>query len=158
MSGNSSPVSGLVPIVFVPQSAVVQFLVPAADPDGDPIQWRMSTDAEAGGCRHPAGMSIDPSTGNVKSQGVVDFLLKIVIGNPPVFIPPTPADGTVFTVGVGSTLNFTVAAQDPDAGQTVTLNHGGLPVGASFHFLRQPTPSKASLAGHRLSLMWGFTS
>ena len=174
MSGNSSPVSGLVPIVFVPQSAVAKFLVPAADPDGDPIQWRMSTDAEAGGCCHPAGMNIDPSTGvvtwnnftsgpggtaldstdhwtaqvviedldstgNVKSQGVVDFLLKIVLGNPPVFIPPTPADGTVFTVGVGSTFNFTVAAQDPDAGQTVTLNHGGLPAGASF-----PLPAPAN--------------
>ncbi len=36
------------------------------------------------------------------------------------------------TVTVGQALNFTVAATDPDAGQTVTLATGGLPSGANF--------------------------
>jgi uncharacterized protein (TIGR03437 family) len=36
------------------------------------------------------------------------------------------------TITAGQALNFTVAATDPDAGQTVTLTTGGLPNGATF--------------------------
>ncbi len=46
---NSSPVSTQAPIVVVPASSAATFLVPASDPNGDPIRWRLSTDAEAGG-------------------------------------------------------------------------------------------------------------
>ena len=178
-SGNSSPVSGLVPIVFVPQDAAAQFLVPASDPDGDSIRFRMSTDAEAGGCCHPPGMSINASTavvtwnnlgldttnhwtaqvviedldpsGNAKSKGVVDFLLKIVVGDPPSFenlppeIPPPPC-GQTLNASAGVLLQFIVAAQDPDTEQTVTLNHGGLPPGATFPIPVPANPGQSTFS------------
>lgn len=46
-TGNRSPVSTLPPIVSCPQNAVCAFQVPAADPDGDQIRFRLSTAAEA---------------------------------------------------------------------------------------------------------------
>ncbi|MCH7760913.1 hypothetical protein IIA15_05855, partial [candidate division TA06 bacterium] len=166
-SGNSSPVSSIVPVVSVPQSSAATFLVPAVDPDGDPIRWRLSTNAEAGGGPHPPNLTINSSTGVVtwdniglditnhwttqvavedldpgevvKSKGVVDFLLAIVPGDPPICRSPTPADGAAFTLNAGSSLNFTVKASDPDIEETVTLNHGGLPAGATF-----PLPAAAN--------------
>ena len=48
LSGNSSPVSTMVPIVVVPPSATATFLVPAGDPDGDAITFRLADATEAG--------------------------------------------------------------------------------------------------------------
>ena len=48
-SGNRSPVSNLPPIVSCPINALCSFQVPAADADGDPLTYRLSTSAEAGG-------------------------------------------------------------------------------------------------------------
>src|SRR5262249_18480010 len=45
--GNSSPVSALPPIVICPQNAICTFLVPATDPDGDPLTFRLPTAPEA---------------------------------------------------------------------------------------------------------------
>src|SRR5262245_49132321 len=64
-SGNRSPVSSMVPIVVVPPSADATFLVPAVDPDNDPITFRLSTDVEAGGPAPPPNMSIESTTGIV---------------------------------------------------------------------------------------------
>jgi hypothetical protein len=44
---NSSPVSGMPPIVLCPINAVCSFQVPASDPNGDPLNYRLSTAAEA---------------------------------------------------------------------------------------------------------------
>ena len=46
-TGNSSPVSALPPIVLCPVNGVCSFTVPGADPDGDPLHFRLSTAAEA---------------------------------------------------------------------------------------------------------------
>src|SRR5437764_773253 len=48
-SGNSSPQSTLPPLVLCPPSGLCVFTVPAIDPDGDTLQFRLSTPAEAGG-------------------------------------------------------------------------------------------------------------
>lgn len=48
-TGNSSPVSALPPIVVCPIDTVCSFFVPAGDPDGDPIRYRLSTAMEASG-------------------------------------------------------------------------------------------------------------
>lgn len=133
---NSAPVSGLLPIASVTQGSPATFVVPARDPDGDRVRFRLATDEEAGGPSHPPGLAIDPSTGvvswsnagldmtkywttqvmvedldglgNVKTKAPVDFLLKIVAGTPPSATATTPASGTVFGGSVGSTITFNV--------------------------------------------------
>lgn len=48
-TGNSSPVSTLPPIILCPQSGLCSFTVPGSDPNGDPLNFRLSTSAEASG-------------------------------------------------------------------------------------------------------------
>jgi uncharacterized repeat protein (TIGR01451 family) len=71
-SGNSSPVSALPPIVQCPINGLCSFLVPGSDPDGDPLQFRLSTSSEAssfgpftqpGPPSAPNAASIDANTG-----------------------------------------------------------------------------------------------
>jgi len=154
-SGNSSPVSAMAPIVVVPDNSAATFFVPAVDPDGDPIRWRLSTDAEAGGGSHPPGLSVDAATGQVtwnttgldqanfwtttimiedldgsggavKSAIPVDFFLRI---RPPVGSAPTCAVSPAgpLSAAVGEPVAFTVTGTDSDAGATVTLNSAGMP-------------------------------
>jgi hypothetical protein len=65
-SGKSSPMSSVPPIVQVADNTLVQFQVPAADRNGDPITFRLATSDEAGGAFsdyvQPPGLSIS-STG-----------------------------------------------------------------------------------------------
>ena len=121
-SGNSSPVTTVPVIAVVGQPGVQNWFVPAADSDGDPLSWRLSTSGESGGGSQPAGLTIGSATGlvswdttgktlglywnnitieeldgagAVKGQTSVDYLIQIVpvVGSPPVFdIPPTPDD------------------------------------------------------------------
>ncbi len=66
---NSSPVSALPPIVLCQPDALCTFPVPAADSDGDPISYRLSTLAESKLSRQPGSpncpnsATIDPQTG-----------------------------------------------------------------------------------------------
>ena len=48
-TGNSSPASTLPPIVVCPIDFVCKFFVPAGDPNGDRLRYRLSTSAEASG-------------------------------------------------------------------------------------------------------------
>jgi hypothetical protein len=79
----------------------------------------------------------------------IQYIISIGAGGPqnqsPVWdSPPTPADGTVFTVAPGDTVNFTLQASDPDAEDSVSIlqNSGpgtftatdGNPATASFSF------------------------
>jgi len=158
--GNASPTTSLLPIVTVDESATASFIIPASDPDGDPIRYRIATAAEAGGGPSPPNISIDAvtgqvtwnnvglnqsspwtvqviiedldSSGDVKTQTPVDFLLRIQprgANNPPV-CSVSPAGP--FSVAPGATLSFSVSASDPDPGDTVELNTGGLPTGATM--------------------------
>jgi len=70
-----------------------------------------------------------------------DFLIQLVddVGEPPHFHhPPTPECGSTIGVNAGGTVNFTVEAEDHDAGQFVTLNAVGVPPGAT---LTPPLPA-----------------
>jgi hypothetical protein len=159
LAGNRSPVSSLVPIVVVPESATATFLVPASDPDGDGVRWRMSTDLEAGGGPHPANISINSATGqvtwnnvglnqtrfwttqvmiedldasgNVKTKTPVDFLLKIV---PQTGVSPTCALNPAgpFTVAPGTPVTFALTGTDPDVNEVIILNANGVPTGATM--------------------------
>lgn len=92
----------------------------------------------------PAGLDTFYSTqvivenvvgGVVVSKTPVDFFIRLGTSSTnqqPVFVPPTPADGSVITGNVGAPLSFDVAASDPDAGDTVTLAMLGQPAGSSF--------------------------
>lgn len=71
-TSNNSPVSALPPIIQCPINGVCSFLVPAADPDGDALRFRLSTSPEAssfggfvqpGPPNAPNAASIDPATG-----------------------------------------------------------------------------------------------
>jgi hypothetical protein len=68
-SGNSSPVSAMAPVVVVPANPAATFFVPATDPDGDPLRWRLGTEAEASAASlspdPPPGLTIDATTGQV---------------------------------------------------------------------------------------------
>ncbi len=155
-SGNSSPVSAMAPIVVVPEGPAATFFVPAVDPDGDPIRWRLGSGVEeTGGGFHPPNLSVDAATGEVtwnttgldqanfwtttimiedldspggavKSTIPVDFFLRI---RPPVGSAPTCAVSPAgpLSAAVGEPVAFSVTGTDPDAGATVTLNSAGMP-------------------------------
>ena len=73
--------------------------------------------------------------GDLVATTGVDFFIRL--GDPdgnqaPVFIDPTPADGTVFRVVPGTEVVIAVAAEDPDVDDTVTLGVLGAPPGSTF--------------------------
>lgn len=71
----------------------------------------------------------------VVSKTAVDFFIRLAessTNQAPVFTAPTPADGTTFYILVGETVSFNIAAGDPDAGDTVTLDVLGKPSDATF--------------------------
>jgi hypothetical protein len=68
-SPNNSPVSSMLPVIYVPQAATATFTVPATDPDGDAIRFRMATQAESNAAP-PQNMVIDSVTGRVTWNNV----------------------------------------------------------------------------------------
>ncbi|WP_221089569.1 PxKF domain-containing protein [Deinococcus aquaedulcis] len=165
-AGNTAnPVTTLPPVVDCVVATPCSFSVPAADPDGHVLVFRLSNQpsvlAETGiggalpGSISPAGLysvpAISAAAGTVFATQVtieerlgspsgtliattpVDFLIRLVTGNPPAFntSPPFPSNGQVFTVNVGTPLSFQVRATDPD-GTPVTVSDLGLPPGATF--------------------------
>lgn len=64
-----SPTSSVSPIVTCPRDAVCSFAVPATDPDGRPLSWRLANpteslvDVQPGPPDAPSAATIDPSTG-----------------------------------------------------------------------------------------------
>lgn len=87
--------------------------------------------------------------GQVIGHVMVDFLINAsavsVTNNPPVFdVPPTPPSGTNYVINVGDALNISLQCSDPDAGDTVTIGHLGLPAGAT---LVPPVPNGNPASG-----------
>ncbi len=159
-SGNNSPVSTISPIIDLEQgNASASFPVPASDPEGQPLSFRLATADEAAGVGNfyvqPTGLSVN-STGVVHFSTVglnagnlyttqiiigdgvseigVDFIIRIDtnVGTPPYFdYSVTPADGAMLSVITGNLLTFMVKAQDNDPGDDVTLTAAGIPIGAT---------------------------
>ncbi|MDO8996438.1 MAG: putative Ig domain-containing protein [Sediminibacterium sp.] len=157
-NGNSSPVSTIAATVNLPQGlSAAQFQIPAFDPDGDALSYRLATSAEMGGGTNPSGLSINATTGLVsfntvgkaigslwnvaftisdgagKTKVTVDFIIKITQNStPPIFdYLITPANSTVIQASPGQPVNFSVRAYDNDQGNIVTLSAVGLPPGAT---------------------------
>jgi PKD repeat protein len=155
---NSSPVSGLPPIVNAPVNTPnFTFQVPAVDAEGDQLTFRLAAQSESG-IRNPiSGLTVS-STGLVSwntvgkavgqlyttqiiieerrggqliGSSAVDFILRIVdtLGHPPVCVLPSQ---TSYTVNAGELVQFTIGTADQDANNTLTLNTGGVPAGASL--------------------------
>lgn len=160
--GQKSTVSTVSPIIDLQvDKPTASFAIPAIDPDGGTLRFRLANADEAAGTGNsyllPDGLSINNNTGlvtfstvgktvgdlytaqiminNGKTEIGVDFLIRIVeaqTGTPPYFVyPPTPADNSTFTINVGDHLTFDVKAQDDDNGATVTLTGVGLPPGST---------------------------
>jgi hypothetical protein len=164
-SGNESPVTTMAPIINMQgETAAATFQVPASDPDGDNLTYRLATYNEIRGSQ-PSGISIDPNTGVLtfntngralnslwnaaivvedgQTKVINDFIIKIVQqSNPPVFdYAITPANGSVYQVSPGVSINFSVKADDSDPGATVSLQSIGVPLGASVTLSNQNTSS-----------------
>jgi hypothetical protein len=144
------------------------------------LTWRMSTSTEAGpGFSQPTGISIDPNTGLITwdsgaigaslgqlystqvtieerhletdeliTSVAIDFLIRISEGGPPPVCSIDPA--TSYIVDVGEPLSFSVTGTTPNTNETVTLNSGGLPPGATM------TPSLPADSGLTQSITSDF--
>ena len=164
-SGNESPVTTMAPIINMQTgSTTATFQVPASDPDGDTLTYRLATSSEINGGQ-PSGISIDANTGIItfNTQGrainslwnaaivvedgqtkvINDFIIKIVQqSNPPVFdYTVTPNNGFTYQVSPGVPVNFSVKADDTDPGATVSLQSIGVPPGANIVLNNQNTSS-----------------
>jgi len=85
---------------------------------------------------------------HVVGTGVSAFC-PVQLWSTPIFdTPPSPADGTAFTIGVGETLQIPIQASDPDteAVDAVTLDAIGLPSGASFSVPAPSNPASATFS------------
>lgn len=71
-NGNSSPFSNLPPIVTCSKFDC-RFRIPAVDPDGDQLTWRMATRSESAIPSIPTGMDVDASTGVLTWAGSDTF-------------------------------------------------------------------------------------
>ena len=164
-SGNDSPVTTMAPIINMQTgTTAATFQVPASDPDGDTLTYRLATYAEILGGQ-PSGISIDSNTGVItfntngrpvnglwnaaivvedgQTKVINDFIIKIVQqSNPPVFdYTVTPTNGQVYQISPGVPVNFSVKADDTDPGAIVSLQSIGVPPGASVTLSNQNTSS-----------------
>jgi hypothetical protein len=167
-AGNSSPVSSLPPVIVVPESTAATFTVPASDPDGDGVRFRLASATEAGtgpAPLHPGGLTIDANTGVVTWNNM--GLDRVRFWTTQVVIEDLDANGLVktktpvdfllkivlqqgtspqcavdppgpFSVAPGTPVTFTVTGTDPDTGDLVTLNGSSVPPGAT---LSPPLPT-----------------
>lgn len=156
-TGNSSPIATLPPVVNVSQGlSAATFSLPANDPDGDVLTYRLANSTEMGGGVNPAGLSVNNTTGLVtfnttnasagqlysaaivvsdgKTEITVDFIIKITQQSiaPEFDYLATPANGTVYQVSPGQPVNFNIRATDSDVGDIVTLSAVGVPIGANL--------------------------
>ena len=136
-TSNFSPITSLEPIIQVSQGGGSQFQIPATDPDGDNLTYRLATSSEAGGAggfTQPSQVSINSSTGVVQWNGAgtsvgQEYSVQFVIEdhatiNGPV-VSKTPVD-VLLQVVPGTQLQPTINAAPPgpffpQAGTTTPL-------------------------------------
>jgi hypothetical protein len=153
----ASPVSTLLPIVFVPGNTTYSFHIPSVEPNGETVVYSLSTGAQMGGGSNvqPTGFSVNASTGmaTFTTSGVtigdlfnasvritdskgaattVDFLMQIAAQvNIPYFdYAITPANNFTYNLQPGQPLTFNVNARDNDLGDVLTMASTALPSGA----------------------------
>lgn len=160
-SNNESPKGTIVPIVKLGKgNPGASFNVAAADPNGDPLVFRLATRFEAeddgGGSSvnapgflvSPTGVATFSTVGKTTgalynawvaiedpfgSKVILDFLIEIVDSSAaPIFdYSVTPDPAVCIQAKPGDMVSFTVAAFDPDPTDVVTISAVGLPIGAT---------------------------
>lgn len=137
------------------------FNIPATDPQSLPLNWLFSTGTQMGDAtlNQPIGLTIASATGVVTFNTVgkavgnlyccsirirngtnasaavttVDFIIQIIaLATSPVFVSPTPSNGTIYYIPPGQNICFIAKAQDSDPSNSVVLTVAGAPAGAIF--------------------------
>ena len=154
LSQNGSSKSAIIPILQWPKGPN-SIVLPAVDPDGGPITFRIANSSESGVSLPNTGsgtlsvsssgvLSWDASTATnfakyaaqvILTQGgsdtAIDFIIEInegIFGNDP---PACVLNGdTNNTVAVGTPFSISVTGTDP--GDNLTVSHLGLPSGATL--------------------------
>ena len=135
---SANPISSVAPIVDCAINAVCSFFVPAFDPDGQALRWRMATAAEAGGgfvqpgpSAAPNPASIDATTGlytwdttgaTLALSGSTFYSTQVMVENVVggVAVTKTPVD---FFIRLGSnSSNQAPVFQAPTPADGTTLN------------------------------------
>jgi len=156
---NSSPVAASLPIFTLPVGHASSFLIPAADPDGDPLTFefpppissRLITNPPSGLTMTPAGLvSWTPTVTGLYAMQVrvrddrgafatLDVILNVVVatGTPPSIAIAGATSPPPIVVTPGTPVSFDVVGSDPDldpvgALRPVTLSSGSLPLGSTM--------------------------
>jgi hypothetical protein len=150
---NQPPTASTLPIIKLARNQPAIFPVPAADPDGDVIAYRLATSEESMLAQPaPPGLTLS-STGVVRwtptinglyaiqvrvtdpvgAHTVVDLILEVIdaVGEPPSVLINDTAGPKTFTTVHGSPFTFTVAGADPE-NRPVMLTSSSLPIGAKM--------------------------
>ncbi len=119
-TGNSSPVTGLPPIVLCPVDGLCQFTVPVSDDDLDPVTFRLSTSAESGIDSHP-GAPQCPNSASIDSlTGIYtwDTTGCAVAGDP----FPEPPDGGCNDASLNTLYSTQVMIEEAPGGSRVAVD------------------------------------
>jgi hypothetical protein len=115
-STNNSPIAVLPPIIPCPRDGQCAFIIPALDPDGDPVRFRMSTPVEAGGNFVQPGPPHAPLT-----AGVNPFSGLYTWNTTGATVAPSPVLNTLYSTQVTITdseskiaLDFFIQLVEPD--------------------------------------------
>ena len=152
-SGNSSPVTSLPAVQYVQQNTIAKFNIPAVDPDGNALTYRLATNADGFEGNQPLNFLVSSNgeatfntagktigklynaavviTDSDGAEILVDFILEITKQS----TPPqwdysqgkTPANDTAYQISPGQTITFPVEAFDTDSGSSVSISASGMP-------------------------------
>ena len=149
---NRPPITATLPIVSLPLNIVSSFTVPAFDPDGDAMTFRIATNAESTlNTLAPAGFVINSAgvvtwtptaaglyttqvvvTDSQNAYTVVDLILSVAAptGMPPAIKINNAPGPLSLSVAYGTPISLTISATDPE-NASIYLNTGSLPAGST---------------------------
>ncbi|HRP90578.1 MAG TPA: hypothetical protein PKX92_11135, partial [Edaphocola sp.] len=157
-SQNKAPISSMPIILYVNPGVTTNYVIPATDPDGDPLTYSFASNTETNLVANPGSTSISLSGSTLTVDAAVlgantlwavvvkvadnkgayinlDFIISVsgTASAPPAFdYGVTPANGFVYNVGVGTPINFSLKADDPDVADVVNISVTGSPIGSVF--------------------------
>lgn len=129
--------------ITVDEDKTIQIVLTGSDPEGRPLVYRIKEGVKNGRLLGtppvlnytplPDFNGSDGFTFTVDNGLIESAPATVSITINPVNDPPTLTVPGTITTSLGNTVNFTVTASDPDAGQTLTLSAIDLPIGAMFN-------------------------
>jgi uncharacterized protein (TIGR03437 family) len=129
--------------ITVDEDKTIQIVLTGSDPEGRPLVYRIKETVKNGRLLGtppvlnytplPDFNGSDSFTFTVDNGLVESAPATVSITINPVNDPPSLTVPGTITTSLGNTVNFTVTASDPDAGQTLTLSAMDLPIGSMFN-------------------------